>query len=280
MLFASVLFVILVPIWLFFIAPKILSLSVNFHYGADIHSVDNFYNEERGDFAGEVNSSTKFYYDFVSEEKNGVYLIKNVFDVRTPEGEPIFAVERLYGVDPTTGKHVAGYGDKDREGYLFAPRWLSKDRDFLYWHINYDAPATLKFEEQVYLEGLMVYRYAVDYVVDQTENLGHLPGVPDKRGVNLDVNLQVWVEPTSGSLVKYQDSTIAYYYDQITKQRQNPWNKFSNSFTDESISSHIAEARSQKYKIIAVSTVIPVGLGIIAALSLLIGYFRSRTVVV
>lgn len=266
----SVILLLFIPVWLFLIAPELTKIPDNFNYRATVFSIDNFYDSGKQEFSGEAASDTKFYYEVV-DKKDGILIIKNVFDVRTFTGEKIFSVERLYGIDPKTGKHVLGYGDKDREGYLFAPRNLEKGRDFVYWHINYDTPANMKFQEEETINGLVVYRYEADYHADQTKNLGHLPGVPKERGVNLDIRLQLWIEPVTGRMIKYEDHTVAYYYDINTKERIYPWNQFHNNFSEVSINENVAAANYEKLELFVVEKVIPVLLALIALLLLLIG---------
>ena len=41
----------------------------------------------------------------------------------------------------------------------------------LYWHINYDAPAPLKFINKEKMGGLIVYHYKAHYEADQTADL-------------------------------------------------------------------------------------------------------------
>jgi hypothetical protein len=261
-------FIVTIPVWLWFIAPQITKLPRDFYYEAKIFSQDNFYDEEKQEFGKKINSNTNFYYQAVSE-KNGVYEIKNVFDVKTPDGEPIFSAERLYGIDPVTSAHVKEFGDKDRSGYLFAPKGLRKDDKFTYWHINYDGPARMVFAEEEVILGLPVYRYESWYEgidIDQTERLGHLPGVGITRGINLDPHLQLWIEPVSGHLVKYEDISTAYYYDLATGERLYPWNRFNNQYTNETIILQVSTAQNLKWKIIAVMRIIPLLLGICAVL--------------
>lgn len=271
----AIILLITIPLWCRYIVPWLEKLPSDFRYQAEVISHDNFYDEAKRVFSGEIHSKTTFYYDLVSQQA-GVYLIENVFDVRTPNDRPIFAVERLYGIDPSTGKHVPGYGDKDREGYLFAPRHLHK-QDYVYWHINYDAPATMKFQGEEDILGLRVYRYESNYSVDQTANLGHLLGVPSVRGVNLDIRLQVWVEPEMGRMIKYQDDTIAYYYDIHTGHRLNPWNKFGNTFKPESIAAQVQAAKSEKIRMLFMKMLMPIVLAGVAVLLLAVPFIRHRS---
>jgi hypothetical protein len=261
-------------LWQWVVVPIRAQLPSDFQYRAEIFSIDNFYNEIKQGFSGGAISVTNFSYDAV-DKKDGVVLVKNVFDVRTINDEEIFSVERLYGVDPKTGRHVSGYGDRAREGYLFAPRGVAPGTPYTYWHINYDAPAHLTFQDEEKIGDLAVYRYVADYHADQTENLGHLPGVGETRGVNLDINLQVWIEPVTGRLIKYEDQATAYYYDLLTGERIYPWNKFHNRYTQSSIAEQVRIATKEKKNIFLVEKVVPIGFVILAGVFLII-YFRKK----
>lgn len=267
-------------IWPWAVAPQLLKLPPNYSYAADIISTDNFYDEEKGDFIGPQRSVTKFSYEIVDKQQ-GNLIVKNVFDVRKITGEKIFAVERLYGIDRKTGKHIAGFGDKNRDGYLFAPKNLEKGQPFTYWHINYDGPATMIFAGEEEINGLRVYRYETRYEgvkIDQTANLGSLPGVGKTRGVELEPYLQLWIEPVSGHLVKYKDDTVAYYYDLKTGVRQNPWNHFSNSYTLESVLHQVEIAKQEKLNFIVIDFAVPVLLALAAVIVLTFCYRKNKAV--
>ncbi len=234
-------------VWRLFIAPYFERLPSDFSYRADVYSVDNFYNPDEDSFRGAEPSKTKFYYE--TQGKHGDVLeIKNFFSVSTFDNKPIIALERTYGIDRKSLAHVSGFGDKDRNGYLFAPRNLKPNQNFRYWHINYDTPADMKYVSSEAINGLKVFRYRADIFADQTKNLGDLPGVPEKYGINLDAVLDIWVEPQTGRLIKYEDSATAYYYDLQTGKRAYPWNKFSNRFTESSIATQISIARQQIFR--------------------------------
>lgn len=246
-------------IWSIFAVPFLTALPKDFSYKADISSVDNFYDETINAYLGEEYSVTTYSYK-TNRSINGVLDIEHVFDVRTQAGMPIFSVEREYGIDRFSREHVLGFGDREREGYLFAPPHLDESKNFTYWHINYDAPGEMEFVAVEELFGLEVLKYHTSYEgqwIDQTENLSYLPGVPDERGIVLEPELSIWVEPVSGRLVKYEDETIAYYYDQETKEKIAPWNKFSNSFTEQSIRVQALFAQDAKTKILFYTWYVP-----------------------
>jgi hypothetical protein len=250
-------FVVSAVIWVKFVAPNYHRLKVDFHYTVDVISRDNFYDPVKGDFIGEINSKSKFIYDVVAEE-GGVLLVRNVFDVKTPDDQPIFSVERIYGIDGNAYSHVAGYGDKDRHGYLFGPPRDSGE-DFVYWHVNYDVPAIMRLVGIEDVEGLKVNHYSTRLTADQTENLGHLPGVPERLGVTVETILDIWVDPHLGHLINYQDKSLAYYYDRQTGERLHPWNKFSNTLSRSSILENVAHAKRHSFWMFIHEKVLPIG---------------------
>ena len=240
----------------------------DFHYEAAVLSYDNFYDEETEQYVGDVRSKTEFILKTL--ETSGTDLnVENSFEVTTFFDEEIFSVTRNYTVASVTGEHTDGFGNDSRSGYLFAPQNLKKNQDFLYWHINYDAPAKMSFVAQEEFFGTKVFKYESDYsgaIVDQTDQLGHLPGVPEERGVRLDPKVTIWVEPVTGWLVKYADSTEAYYYDKETGERTVPWNVFHNTMSDESVAEQIEIAEHKRGNVLIFGKYIPLILLIIATL--------------
>jgi putative tryptophan/tyrosine transport system substrate-binding protein len=271
---------ICVPLWLLFVVPSLTKLSSDFSYSADIISLDNFYDEEHMEYSGEQRSVTRFSYEKV-EDKEVSLILSNIFEVRTVTGDPIFSVARKYGINPVTREHVPGTGDRDREGYLFAPRHLKKGEPFTYWHINYDGPASMSFVGEEVIAGVKVFRYESHYTgvkIDQTENLGFLPEVGKTRGVELEPYLQLWVEPVTGHLVKYKDETTAYYYNLHSGARLTPWNKFSNSYQRSSVTKQALIARQQKVIYRTIEFVIPLTM-ILLSVTLLLWRDKKRIAV-
>ncbi len=281
---AAIIGIIAIPLWSWFAVPALTKIPSDFSYKANIISLDNFYDEARGEYSGEKRSVTTFYYEAVAQD-NGVLTIKNVFDVRKVTGEKIFSSEHLFGIDSLTGKHVASFGDRDRDGYLFAPRMKglfrqAQDKEpFVHWNYGYDLPAHMTFAGEENLLGLPVYRYETRYEgakIDLTANLSFLPGVGKTRGVILEPYIELWIEPTTGYLVKWEESSDAYYfYDLKTGQKTNPYNNFSNKYTRESIAKQVSLAKGDKLKLIIFEIIIPLLL-VLIALSLFIGISRKK----
>ncbi len=261
-----VLLLVLIPICRWVILPQVEKVPANFSYEANIFSIDNFYDETKHRFSGEILSVTNFTYTVAGKEEDAL-IIKNTFEAKKPSGEPIFSVNRLYGINPADGSHVMRKGDKNRSGFLFAPRGIKKGDSYTYWHINYDMPALMKFQGEETIAGLTVYKYACSYTADQTKNLSFLPDVPEKRGIELDILLETWIDPVTGWLIKYEDRTTAWYYDIRSNKRLNPWNRFHNEFAYSSILQHVDIAKNKHFSINALTIYLPI---LLVTLSLLI----------
>ena len=238
-------------------------------FSTELFSIDNLYNEEEGRFTGEVISQSELNYQ-VLKELDGGFEINNTFTVKKPSGEAIFSVQRIYGVNDQ-GKHIPGAGDKNRIGYLFGPKG-SADSTFSYWHINYNQQLEMQIAGKENIYGIDVIKYEAYFVADQTNELSHLAGVPEKRGVELDVYLELWIEPELGRLVKYEDYATAWFYDKQTKQRINPWNSFHNEFRTTSILKNVRELKARKLEIKIFSTYIPLFFLIIGSVLILGGF--------
>lgn len=265
-----------IPLWICGVVPFIKSYSTGVEFSYDLFSLDNFYDENSQQYTGEERSVAKLQYSFNRNEE-GDFIATNVFDVRTVNGEQIVQITRKYGIDPYTGMHVIDAGDKDRSGYLFSPRQLEKGESFTYWHVNYDAPADMHFVSEEKIHGLTVYKYETRYEgieVDQTDNLHHLEGVPEKRGVVLEPYLQLWIEPVTGTLVQYKDETVAYYYDQLTGEKLFPWNKFSNTVKKESVLQHVGRAKFYKAVFYCIDYVV---VAVLIAMAVLVFFVTAKT---
>lgn len=251
-----------IPVWKFLVSPYLLRIPDDFYYSADLSSWDNLYDQKTETFPGKTQSDAQFSYRVI-DTAPGLLTIENSFTARSAAGDPIISIIRKYGISPTTHKHVVGFGDHDRTGYLFAPAHLRPGQNFTYWHVNYDVPAEMHYKDAENIDGLKVFHYQTTLTPDQTANLQNLPQVGQTLGINLDVALDVWVEPTTGWLVKYADKAVGYYYDLGSQQRLYPWNSFSNVFTDDAVAQQVSNARQQKLITLLIDTVIPWAFGVI-----------------
>lgn len=261
-------------IWPTFVVPELLRIPKDFAYTADLISIDNLYDESTGQFSGERYSNSSFSYKILSYEGN-IVEVQNTFEVESFEGKKIFASKPIYGIDAKTWMHIKGQGDKDREGYLFAPRGLKKDQTFKFWYVSTSVGADMKFVSEEDLYGLKVYKYEKTNLdpVDQSEFFSYMNGIPEKKGIMLANRLYVWIEPVSGYVVKQEEFSDDYYFfDRQTGKRLNPYNKYSNIYSEKSIIEHVDKARSSKYKVLAITYGIPLLVFLIIFLPIILSY--------
>ena len=95
-------------------------------------------------------------------------------------------------------------------------------------------------------------------------------------GIELEVNLKLWIEPQTGYLVKYEDHATAYYYDLANKTRLYPWNKFHNEYKTISITEHVVLAERAKILDNVIHIVAPVALVIFGLLGIGTHYLIKR----
>lgn len=251
----ALLILVFILLWMTEVAPYLKRIPRDLYYSANILSIDNFYDETKKRFQGEHISKTKFSYNVINAFQD-YFKIENKFEVSTLNDAPIIAVKRIYFINPYTGQHISVIGQQKRSGYLFGPQYADA-KDYYYWHINYNTQALLKYINKEYINGLEVYHYHTNYSADQSADLTHLPGVPDKRGIKTDVNLDLWIEPISGWLVKYQDKSVANYYDKKTGVVISPWNQFSNRYTLNSVREQVKKARYLKRRMLIIDYIVP-----------------------
>lgn len=252
MFFATIL------LWFLLVVPFVLKIPNNFKYEADVISVDNFYDPILKKFKGEQYSKTKFYYEVLSSNRFDLD-IKNVFDVQTVDGKPVFKAEPVYKVNSITG--VVSGESTQQKSYLFAPRNLKKYQNFTYRHVTSDEPLNMKYVAEEYLYGLKVYKYKKDdpKPFDQTKFLTFYDGVGVDKGIKLISDVNIWVEPVSGYVVKIEDFSVDYYYyDLKTGEKLYPHNQFLNTYSEESTKYHAQNALNKKLLTYTVVLVLPI----------------------
>lgn len=266
----TILLFLSIAIWFWWVAPEIKKIPKNFSYQADILSLDNLFDEKEHQFIGEEISKTNFSYKIILSNSN-LYVIKNLFDVHKQSNELIFSTERTYYINPYTSQHLTSSDQANKPIYLFGPRYADKN-GFYYIHVNYNVPVLLKFVNKEIIDDLTVYHYHASFSADQSNDLKNVAS--SDREIITDVNLNIWIEPISGWLIKYQDNSIAWFYDKKTHTRLNPWNKFSNRYTESSIEDQIKIGRQHKYKILLIDFGMPIFLVILALIAISTYYIK------
>lgn len=243
-----------VPAWIYLIGPQLLRVPSDFRYTAEITSVDNFFDAEKGIFKGEQYSRSNFYYE-VLDHQNSRLKVRNVFQVNDLSGNLIFQAEPEFWVDRRTGLRLDDSSGASAPVYLMTPTQLNSQSVFYFHHPSSLEPARMEFESQERLYGLRVLKFSKTNLepVDQTAAMHFLPGVPEKMGVKLASGLELWVEPYSGHVVKMNDfSTDYFFYDVHSGGRLHDYNRFANFYTEDSVIRQVEAAKQAKWKLLLV----------------------------
>jgi PAS domain S-box-containing protein len=232
-------------LWLFIFAKQITKFPSDYVYITDMISVDQPYDEIANEFNEEQYSNTIFSYNSIHDKSIKSHELKIIgnFTVKTKDGKVIFDTHQDYLINKFSGKHVG------QNTYLHAPKFLNKNKNFTFYHISKKTPTEMKYVGEEIISGLKVYKYEnVDKTpADQTQFLEFLPGVPETRGVKLSSTIIMYIEPISGHMINLEDfSNDYYYYDINTGEKLSPYNKFINTYTNESIMQHVEMAKIHK----------------------------------
>lgn len=256
----------------FYLADTLSINTNNLNFKNNIFSVDNLYDLKTERFKGDVFSNSTYAFE-VQKAENDTIDLKVSFSVYQNDSNYLFHKEENYLIQSDNLTHL-NKGTPDAPCYLFAPPNFNT-KDFCYYHINYDDPLTMKYQETVYISGVKAYRFQSLFETDQTIHLTHLEGVPEKHGINLDVRLNIWVDPLTGWLIKYEDFAEAWYYDKSTGLRIYPWNKFHNESKESSIQNAISFIKTANLKYELLSAYLPIVLLFIILFTLIRKYLKT-----
>jgi hypothetical protein len=127
-------------------------------------------------------------------------------------------------VDPQTGAHLDQ--QEQRGDYYIFPRQVEKKTYRI--SMNYLKRIPLSFEREEEIEGLLTYRFGYRGRAEYTESYAGTPEYPgtkvgpgqEIRCLDDQFTIVMWVEPTSGELVKLEEGCYSgdYIYDVATNQ--------------------------------------------------------------
>lgn len=222
-------------------------IPVQFSYSADLQSVRNSYDQINQRFSGERYTKSSFSLE-PKGTSEGIATIESVLNTSSIDGQQLATATKLHSINAKTGE----YANQDtlEKSYMFAPRNLKKGQTFAFRHINYSVPARMHYSGEEKLFGLSVYRYEADFTQAALVPAGQ-PGsvAPGGQGLEYVPKLQMWVEPETGWLVKYNEDTTTYYYDAKSQQRLQPYEHFSHVFAESSIRQQAEYAQELKLQL-------------------------------
>lgn len=238
-------------------------IEASFSYSADLQTTTKQYDRVNNQY-GDDHHSRATYSIQPLREKDGITSVESSISMPDSSGNAQKIVTRQYDINTVSGHHAKS-GMAKETGYLFAPRGIAKYTSFVHQYAPYDSPATMRYIGQESLHGLPVYVYDATF-----SKANHIPApgsTAPNEALEYQPQIKLWIEPTTGWLVKLQEDTTVYSYNTATGERIAPVRHMAASFTESSVRQNIEYARHFKYRLDFGLSTVPI---IILALILLL----------
>ncbi|HSX33211.1 MAG TPA: porin PorA family protein [Candidatus Saccharimonadales bacterium] len=246
----------------------------DFSYSADIVVASSLYDQVQQRYGNSAQSKGRIFYQLNGIQGTDARL-HQVLSLAEDKSGATLKITRDRDASTTTGRYLPNASDPSSSEYVLAPAQLHAGRTYNFRYAPYNASATMYYLDHESLLGLTVFHYTASYPeqVRMDENDIALPGVPAGQGVAFQPNLEVWVEPTTGWLIKLEDNGLLLRYDRASGQVLGPYAHYSVRYTGQSIEQQVAYARSLKEKHAFDHTIAPLLAGAIIVLT--IGFFMA-----
>jgi len=267
---------ILIPVWIFGVASDVSDLTdKDLIFSTTLKSTDWFWDEDTRDFSYVVHSNSLWKTTLSKEGGENNPTIVSLFRVETPSGDLVFESEREYVIDRKTG--VATDVESQESAQLFFPMGVEKEESYFYWSNDANVPIEIKFKGTETVKGLKTYIFSGGITIDLTEGYSFEEGVPEeKRVISEQDNFEMWIEPVTGIIIKYDSSGSNKYYDSSGETFLEPRNNWQNVFDEKTIFNRVSQAKNEKWKVILFKIIIPVLFGLIALALLVISFVRRK----
>ncbi len=246
---------LLLPVWYFQFLPLATALPVHYSQTADLsHSEENRF-EIGGTWSGKTISisnttstvdKTEFHRAFVTSR----------FLVQSLTGELLFSLNQKFETNRITMRNYPAGNDNEGTSHVFFPRHLKKET-IKWWPETFGEAVDLIYTGTTKIQDLNVYRFIGERKdIDDSAGYAFLPLVPEKYLALSKANLEVFVEPVSGTVIDYQDNSTSYYSGADHKVI---WDiaKRSNKFSDSTVTSRINQASEVRQQFFLLEVIIP-----------------------
>jgi len=194
----------------------------------------------------------------------------------TADGLAAFESSGIYGVDRQTRMNLPGYGDSRRDGqFLFPPH--TEARTYRYWDPQFIGARMASFAHSDALEGLPVYLFHFRVQgLDESAGFAHLPDVPERYRAHTEGEGTLWVEPTSGLVVDYEERGTSYFVEPGTGKRIADLYVWSDSYTPQTKAAKLRQGAAARRRIQLLELGLPLGLLFAGCACLVFGLLRRR----
>jgi len=192
----------------------------------------------------------------------------------TATGVVAFETTGIYGVDRRTRMNLPGYGDISRHGkFLFPPH--TKRGTYRYWDPHFLGSREAVFEGSEQVGGLPVYvfRFAIQGL-DESSGYSHLLDVPERYRAFTNGQGRLWIEPTSGVVVDYQEQGLSYFAEPATGKHVADLLAWNDRYTAQTRASKLRHAQAERWRIHGLELGLPLALLLAGAVCLLLALQR------
>jgi hypothetical protein len=271
-----VLFLAVIPAWLYFAVPELLKLKDNYVNVVNYIRLSNTNHQLDGEWTG-VELIQGFTNEKTVRLEGNTQIIEGLYQALDLNNKTLWEVKKEYGVDRSSREIQNGFGQYATNTFYLFPLKL-KEQTYNVWFTQYLYPIALTFNEVEEIQGLVVYHYSAEnFIFDDSAGFNWLDTVPELYKVFTDGTVNVWVEPLSGVIVDYKGGGVAYYADLITGEKVQDMQTWSNEYSDDTIANQVRLAQNEKQRILLYERWIPILL-LILALSFLTALFASRRI--
>ena len=209
---------------------------------------------------------------------DSVSVINSFYDTRD-HGKTIDYTPEVYVLDRTTGLPVHCCGElPEKQGYTLKLPFDTQKVTYPWWDPTAKRAFPAKYVDTETLDGLSVYKFdstANDVVIDPDQGVpGSYVGQPDQGVVHTklmySVDTQIWVEPTTGALIKGSQHAKRWFADQSTGQELAPASDTVFTWTPAYVQKTADDTAQQAKQLKIVKVVIPI-FGPILGILLVIG---------
>lgn len=246
---SSLLFILaLVVLWLTGLAKPYIDK--DFLYSANIQTVQNSYDAANSRYGNDNYVLSTYSLTRISpNDSDNIATVRSTIRIgsTTAQGQGVLpTINKDYRVNGGSGRIVSTGTDTQTktqsETYLFGPRNLAKSQSFITLHPSYSIPATMEFQDQESVDGLPIYHYSSNFSTDGLVESIDPTAASGKRIFKPKIDM--WIEPTTGWLINYQEKTTEYAYP--TTATPLPVQRISTTMSEESVRQNASYAKSLK----------------------------------
>jgi CHASE1-domain containing sensor protein len=244
---------------LIFWAQSILTpyIDDDFSYSASLQTTENDYDAVTERYGSDHYILSNFSIDRLDDTTTNKALLRSTFGVHQPETQTTQTTTQQFTASPTSGQLLSVHSSQPV--YIFAPRGIARGASFVSWQQAYNTTATMQYADRELLLGLPVYRYTAQFANNGyvIANQAHsLQTAQQLTGTNTSgqaseyrPQITIWIEPTTGWLVKYREDTTRYAYDTVAGKQGVPISHISSNFTDATVKQQVDYTRQLKYRL-------------------------------